>query len=318
METKKVLITGASGFVGRNLLGEAIRRGWEAHALLRKDSKSWRTRDIEEKFFRHEADITDRGATEALLKDVMPDYVFHLAAYGSYPFEKDEEKMVRTNIMGGINVMNAALEAGAKAVVLAGSSSEYGEKDHPMREDEVTQPDSPYAVTKAAQTHYGAFLTKIKSAPIASMRIFSAYGPFEEKTRLIPAIMLGVLGKGKLAFANPASTRDFVYVGDVVRAFIAAADALEQKKIFGGIFNVCSGARRTVREMVEAALEISSSNAEPEWGVLLARSYDKKMWVGDGANAKTMLGFAPETDIYEGLRRTFEWFKEHMGRYDAL
>ena len=318
METKKVLITGASGFIGRNLLGEAIEQGWETHALLRRESKSWRTRDIEGKFFRHEADITDRAATEALLKDVAPDYVFHLAAYGSYPFEKDEEKMVRTNILGGINIMNAAVAAGAKATLLAGSSSEYGAKDHPMREDEIIEPDSLYAVTKAAETHYGAMLAKAKNAPIASMRIFSVYGPFEEKTRLIPAIMLGVLGKGKLAFGNPASARDFVYVGDVVRAFIVAADALEKKKIPSGIFNVCSGTQHTAGEMVKAALEISASAALPEWGALPARGYDKTMWVGDGARAAASLGFRPEADIREGLSRTFVWFKEHASYYDAL
>ncbi len=315
--TPKILITGASGFIGANLLREALLGGCEVHAFLRKEAKDWRLSGIPKKFFSHEADITDRKGVYAAMQEIKPDYVFHLAAYGAYPAQKDQEVMVRANILGTMNLMDAALEYGSKAFINTGSSSEYGQKSEPMRESDLLEPDILYAVTKAAGTHYGAMQGKAKNAPIATLRLFSVYGPFEEPGRLMPSIMIALARKGRLRLGSPDNVRDFVYVKDVCRAYFLAAEAASGGKIPGEIINICSGTEAKVGGVVEAALRVSGAEVKPEWGESAPRPYEKKRWVGDGEKAKKLLGFRPEYNLEAGLRETYEWFRKYSDLYPS-
>ena len=300
---KTILITGASGFIGANLLREAIARGHRAHAFLRtRDNR--RLRGLEDDFTAHTVDLGDREGVAAAVTALRPEYVFHLATHGAYPSQTNAEGIVRTNVIGTINLMDAFASLGSGVFVNTGSSSDYGARSEPMRENHALEPDTLYGITKAAATQYGEMLARAKRLPIATLRLFSVYGPFEEETRLIPTIMRALVGNGTLALGSPHNVRDFVYVKDVCDAYFRAAESPP-----GGVINICTGKETSVGEVVETALQIAQSEIKPQWGSVAGRPYDKARWVGDGDKAEKLLSWRPRYTLEAGLKETYEWFK---------
>src|SRR5262249_5612399 len=133
------------------------------------------------------------------------------------------DRMMATNFMGCVNLLDACAEIGVESFVQTGSSSEYGYKDHPPAEDEALEPNSHYAVTKAAATHYCQFTARQHNLHAVTTRLYSIYGPWEEPTRLIPTLIIRGL-KGNLPpLVSPRTARDFVYVDDAVEALLQVA-----------------------------------------------------------------------------------------------
>jgi nucleoside-diphosphate-sugar epimerase len=213
---KRTLITGASGFVGANLARRLLYDGHEVHLLVRKSRQSWRLKEIESHCRLHEVDIQDREGVRRAACVIKPDWVFHLAAYGAYSSQTGIDRMVATNLTGCISVLDACVEARVEAFVQTGSSSEYGYKDHAAEEMELLQPNSHYAITKAAATHYCQFAARQANIHAVTVRLYSIYGPYEDPGRLVPtAIVYGL--EGRLPpLASPGTARDFVYVDDCV------------------------------------------------------------------------------------------------------
>ena len=134
--------------------------GHEVHLLVRPAHQRWRIAEIERDVRIHVVDMHDRAAVARAVGDIRPDWVFNLMAHGAYSSQTDPEEIVRTNLLGAIHLLDAARAAGAQAFVQTGSSSEYGFKDHAPNEDEPLAPNSIYAVTKAAATHYGQMVAR--------------------------------------------------------------------------------------------------------------------------------------------------------------
>ena len=149
---KRCLITGASGFVGANLARRLLRGGHETHVFLRPEHRSWRLDEIASHLHAHPVDLTNRDEVRQAVHLIRPDWVFHLAAHGAYSTQTGFARMVDVNLMGCVSVLDACVDAGVEAFIYTGSSSEYGYKDHPPREDEILEPNSHYAITKAAAT----------------------------------------------------------------------------------------------------------------------------------------------------------------------
>jgi len=220
---KRVLITGGTGFVGANLARRVLRDGHEIHLLVRRSRQSWRLDEMAADVRLHEADLEDREAVRRVVSRVKPDWVFHLAAYGAYPAQTDFERMVAANLTGSVTLLEACQESGVEAFVQTGSSSEYGYKDHAPAETEWLEPNSHYAVSKAAATQFCRFTAQKTKTNIQTLRLYSVYGPYEEPTRLIPTVIRRALTQGDLPpLVNPTIARDFVYVDDTVNAFAMA------------------------------------------------------------------------------------------------
>lgn len=318
--SKRVLITGASGFIGANLARRAVRDGHEVHLLLRAAHRKWRLGSLNDSTATHTVDLKDRRAVQRAVAAIRPHWVFHLAAYGAYPTQTALERMVATNVWGCIHLLDACRDAGAEAFVNAGSSSEYGHKDHATREDEVLEPNSHYAITKAAATHYCQFTARATDVNAITVRFYSVYGPLEEPTRLIPTLI--VHGRhGQLPpLVSPHTSRDFVYVDDAVDAMMTLAAAPSVPR--GAIYNVCTGVQTTMREVVDVARVVLQVPAEPAWRTMPERVWDTSVWVGAPDTLERDIGWRAPTAFADGFRRTLQWLQgepEHLQMYqDAI
>ena len=309
---RRTLVSGASGFVGANLARRLLADGDEVHLLLRPEHKSWRLDGIVEDVHVHEVDITDREGVDKAMAAARPDWVFHLAAHGAYPTQKDLDQMIETNVRGTANLVAAAARANVQAFVSAGTSSEYGYKDHAPAEDEWLEPNSDYAVTKAAATMFCRHTAQRTGLAITTLRLYSVYGPFEEPTRLVPTLIVLGLEARLPPLVNPDVARDYIHVDDACDAFVLAAATDKQDP--GVVYNVGSGTQTTLRDIVATTRRILAVKAEPQWGSMEERSWDTNVWVSNPSKIRAHLGWSPRHDLESGLRKTVEWFKLNPDR----
>lgn len=306
---KRVLVTGAAGFVGANLARRLLRDGHEVHLLVRPGGSPWRLPEIRDAARIGEVNLADEAAVRAAVDAIRPDWVFHLAAHGAYASQTDVRRMIAANVTGTINLVEAVARRGFEAFVNAGSSSEYGFKDHAPHEREWLEPNSDYATTKASATLFCRQTAQRLGLRIVTLRLYSVYGPYEEPTRFIPTLIVRGL-RGELPpLVRPESAHDYVYVDDVVEAFLRAAAGAGQEP--GAVYNVGSGAQITVREVVEIARRVLGVEAEPRWGSMPGRPWDTARWVCDNRHIREALAWHPTRSFEEGFRLTVDWLREN-------
>ncbi len=306
---KRVLVTGGTGFVGASLARRLLADGCEVHLAVRPNYSPWRIEAIRDSLHFHEAALHDAQAVRTMVERARPDWVFHLAVHGAYSWQRDMAEMTRTNFDGIVNLVDACASSGVEALVNAGSSSEYGAKDHAPQESEALEPNSCYAITKAAATHYCRFAAQERDMHLPTLRLYSVFGPYEDPNRLIPALIKAGAAGSLPPLANPAIARDFVYVDDVVEAFILAAKTKTSER--GPIYNVGTGVESKLRDVVETARRVMDIRCEPEWGSMPDRAWDTTVWRSDNRKIRERLGWAPAFDFEAGLRRMLEWHRKH-------
>lgn len=302
---KTVLITGASGFVGANLARRLLRDGHRVHLLIRPGYQVWRLSGIAGDVRWHVADLDDRDAVRSAVAAIGAGWIFDLAAYGAYSSQTDGLRMVGTNVVGCMSLLDACIETGFEAFIHTGSSSEYGRKPHAPGEDEVLEPNSIYAVTKASATHYCQFAARSKNVNAITVRLYSIYGPYEEPVRLIPTLIVYGLDGRLPPLVGPRTARDFVYVDDAVDAIVQLAEAPSIPR--GAVYNVASGVQTTLAGIVEAASKLMSIAAEPVWGAMPQRSWDTEVWVGSPAKILRDVGWQSRVGLQSGLERMLQW-----------
>jgi len=304
----KTLVTGGTGFVGANLARRLLREGHRVHLLVRPSYQRWRVSEIAADVSIGEADLEDREGVQAAIAAVKPDAVFHLAAFGAYPAQTGIERMASTNLLGTSALLDACIATGVGAFVQAGSSSEYGYKDHPAEETEVVEPNSHYAITKAAATHYCRWAARKAGIHAVTLRLYSIYGPFEEPSRLIPTLLMYGM-EGRLPpLVSPGTARDFVYVDDAVDAMLRVAAMPELPR--GAVYNVCTGTQSTLADVVSCVRDLLGVSVEPQWSTMEQRVWDTDVWVGSPTAIRRDTGWRA-TGLREGVASTAAWFEEH-------
>lgn len=308
-----ILVLGGSGFIGANLL-RMLLAGRDDVIGTATRLPAWRLEGLPEKNVRAVDLLVDTNLDQ-LLEEVRPRTIFNCVAYGAYSFETDGQLIYQTNFNLTAKLLKRLETRKIAAYIHAGSSSEYGDHAAGPDETELPAPNSDYAVSKVACANLLHFYGQKKGFPCANLRLYSAYGPLEDSSRLIPTlIQRGVEGHYP-PFVRPDISRDFVYVDDACEAFIDAALHLTPAD-YGESFNIGSGCKRTIAEVARAAGELFEI-AEPPVFSMPAREWDVSDWYANPERAKTRLGWQARTPFAEGLARTAEWYRglENRERY---
>lgn len=310
---KTCLITGASGFIGSVLARKLVQKGDNVHLILRTEARTWRIDDLLDRTTIHTSDLSSLPELTRILKRVNPDIIYHLATNGAYSSQDNANQIIQTNILGTWNLLQASKDINYQLFVNTGSSSEYGSKDFAMRETDLLEPSSYYAVTKSAQTLLCSHIAKQEQKPIVTIRPFSVYGPYEEPTRLFPTLIKSLSEHLPMNLVSPNTARDYIYVDDVVEAYLKIPLL---KKNPGEYFNIGSGIQYTIKELVDLAVESTGQNTEFRWGKMKARSWDTNNWVADNSKARQLLKWVPRTDLKTGIKLTWDWYQKHKNLYN--
>jgi nucleoside-diphosphate-sugar epimerase len=305
---KTVLITGASGFVGANLARRVLSEGHQTHLLLRPSHQTWRLEGLAKEAQLHYAGLEDRQAVQEVIDATRPDWVFHLAAFGAYSSQTGFDRMVTTNLVGCANLLDACVKRGVEAFIHTGSSSEYGLQDHPAVETDRLEPNSDYAIMKAAATHYCQHTARSRNINAITVRLYSIYGPYEEPTRLIPTLIVHGLRGTLPPLASPATARDFVYVDNAVEGLLRLASAPNLPR--GSIYNLSTGVQTRLDQVVAVARRLMHVAQEPVWSSMPTRVWDTDSWVGCPDLLEQVLKWRPSVPFEHGLARTIEWLQD--------
>lgn len=325
LKGKKVLVTGADGFIGSHLVEALVNRGCDVRAFVFYNSfNSWGWLDtvspeLQKKLDVFAGDIRDpNGVREAM---VGCDVVFHLAALIAIPFSyHSPDSYVDTNIKGTLNVLQAAKLLGTSKVLVTSTSEVYGTAQYaPIDEKHPFQGQSPYSATKIgadrlAESYYRSFGT-----PVVTVRPFNTYGPRQSARAVIPTIITQLLsGATELKLGSLSPTRDFNYVLDTVNGFIALA---ESDQAIGEEVNIATGVEHTVGDV--AKFLISELNPKVKLVVEDERLRPEKSEVfrliGDTRKIMTLSPWRPSFNLNAGLQDTIQWFKQpaNLARYKA-
>lgn len=301
------LITGGAGFIGSHLVRALVARKAHVRVLdnLSAGSKN-NLQDLDVELVVD--DIRNEQAVRQALKGC--DTVFHLAAFVSVPASmEDPIACYETNVMGSLNVLQAAREAGVNRVVLASSAAVYGELDRTVSELDEPTPVSPYAVSKLSMEHLAQMFTHAYGLETVCLRFFNVFGPRQSPdspyAAAIPRFTQDLIDKNHVTvFGDGAQTRDFVYVEDVVQGLLKAA---ERKDVAGEVFNLAGGSSISILELVTILHRFFAEATDPKYGP--ARDGDIRFSQANIEKARKALGYRPEVSVEEGLKRTVEWFR---------
>lgn len=309
-----ILVTGGSGFIGPKLVGRLVEGGEVVRILdnlsggsLANISAFMKTGAVE--FI--EADVRDAGAVAAAAEGCS--LIYHLAGQSSVPVSTEKPILdMEVNINGTLNVLMAAKEARTK-VVFASSSTVYGMAARtPTPEDAPLVPRSFYGLSKMTAEHYCRIFSELFGVPTVSLRLFNVYGPGTNKGVMIDLYRKLRADPGRLeVLGTGMQKKDYLYIDDVVEAFIAAA---ERAPCRGEAYNIGSGKSYTVFEIVErmfAVLGLSGVEVRARGGI--AWPGDVELTQPDITKAELEFGWRPRVGIGEGLRKTLEWFGEVLG-----
>jgi nucleoside-diphosphate-sugar epimerase len=295
----RALVTGATGFIGSHLVRRLDALGAEVHAVCRHPPSTsdhgeiWRA-----------ADLNNADSMRDIIRSTRPDVVFHLAS--EVTGERDVRLVQRTlhaNLVSVVNLLTAVAEAPATKVVLAGSLEE------PKPGPAELPPSSPYAAAKWAATGYARMFHQLWGLRVAVLRVAIVYGPGQrDTTKLLPYATLALLRGEPPRLGSGTRLLDWVYIDDVVEAFIAAAQA---EQAAGGVFEIGSGSGLSIHDTMELLAEAADTGLRPEYGAIADRPQDTAR-IADLSPAAEVLRWRPSTSLHDGLRRTVQWYAEQL------
>ena len=292
---ERVVITGASGFLGSHLCRRLLQQGSSVDAISRFPRNSncdslrwWR------------GDVADAETALNLLRQLKPDVIFHLSGLAKATPERELVlPTMQTLLISSVNMLMAATEIGCRRIFFAASLTE------PMSGSEI-MPGSPYAAAKWASGAYARMFHKLYALPVVMLRPFMTYGPAQADGKLIPHVILSLLQRRAPKISSGEQQIDWVYIDDVIDGFVAAAEAQD---IDGETIDLGSGALVSVRAVVNQLVDLIGSDVKPLFGALGDRPCEP-VRVADIGYARKKLGWTPQTPLQTGLEQTIEWYRQ--------
>ncbi len=318
--SKSVCVTGAGGFIGSHLAETLVRTGANVRALVRYNSRNdWGLLELLDQDIRDAIDVRSGDVRDALLmKNSIRgcQVVFHLAALIAIPYSYSApESFVDTNIRGTLNVLQACLDAQVERLTHTSTSEVYGTAQYvPIDERHPLKPQSPYAATKVgadklAESFFDAF-----QVPVSIVRPFNTYGPRQSARAVIPTIITQALSGREIRLGNVDTVRDLTFVDDTVRGFIRNA---ETAQTLGETVNLGTGYGVTIRELVNHVGDILGKSLEVVTENARLRPERSEVYelVSHYGKARDLMGWEPQVELREGLKRTISWIDRHLDRY---
>ncbi len=310
---RRVLVTGAEGFIGSHLVDELLQQGAEVRALVHYNpfgKFGWlqeRADDVDIL----PGDVRD-GERVARVVEGM-EVVFHLAALIGIPYSYDApESYIQTNALGTYNVLTAARRAGVARMIQTSTSEVYGTaRSVPIDESHPLQPQSPYSASKIAGDMLALSFHHSFGLPVAVVRPFNTYGPRQSARAIIPAVLTQLFSdSGEIRVGATSPTRDFNFVTDTARGFLAVAEC---EQALGQVVNIGSGREISIGELVELLVKMSGRSARvvTDSDRLRPAGSEVERLLCDNRRALAWAGWKPEVTLEEGLRRTAEWVRKN-------
>jgi UDP-glucose 4-epimerase len=304
----RAIVTGGAGFIGSHVVDALVARGDDV--LVVDDLSTGRAERVNPSARFVEADIRDAAAVDTAFDEARPEACFHLAAQADVRVSVDDPgRDCEVNVVGTIRILEAARRHGAQVVFSSTGGAIYGECDAPAPETAPRQPLSPYGASKLGGEEYLATYNRLYDASHVSLRYGNVYGPRQDPhgEAGVVAIFLGRLARGEPVriYGDGRQTRDYVYVGDVVAATLAAFGRP------GGVFNVGTGRETSVLDLAAACARVTGVDLEPTFAP--ARLGELQRSVLDPVLAERELGFRATTEVEAGLAETWRWVQEGDG-----
>ena len=322
LDNRLVLVTGAGGFIGGHLVAELVRRGASVRALVHYNSRNERgtldwlepevTADVDVVL----GDLRDVESVQQAAEDA--DTILHLGAQIAIPYSfVNPRDFFETNVLGTLNVAQAALRGGARRVIHTSTSEVYGSaRTVPITLDHPIEPQSPYAASKVAADKLMDAWHRSYELPMTIVRPFNTYGPRQSARAVIPTIMSQALAGGTLRLGSLTPRRDLTFVEDTVAGMLAAADS---DAAIGRTIQLGTGDDVAVGDIVELVGEIVGRKLEVELDEARVRpaASEVERLISDPSLAQELTGWSAEVELRDGLARTLDWIASNTQRYRA-
>ena len=319
---KKVLVTGAEGFIGSHLTERLVALGAEVKALVMYNSfNTWGWIDTfrpgeKNKLHIICADIREADLLKSTLKDI--DIVFHLAALIAIPYSyASPSSYIKTNIEGTLNLLQAARDHGVEKFLHTSTSEVYGTALYtPIDEKHSLQGQSPYSASKIGADMIAESFHRSFDLPVTTVRPFNTYGPRQSLRAIIPTMILQMLNSNKIRLGSLQPIRDFTYVSDTVEGFIKAA---ETDEIDGEVINIGSANGISIGKLAEKLMKMMNKKItiESEEKRVRPSKSEVNQLICNNNKANELINWQPKMSLDEGLEKTINWFKANAGEYKS-
>lgn len=299
----RILVTGASGFIGSRLCPKLAKLDHEVFALERYVTGRYvlGRGNASGKVF---ADLNDHPAVRKVVREVQPEAIIHLASISPVSYSYDHPlEVLDTNFIATANLAEAALSEvhHFKQFLFASTSETYGNGPIPKKEDTPQDPNSPYSVSKVASEDHLRYMWEAFKFPITILRPFNTFGRTENTHFVVERIIYQMLTGNRVELGDPRPTRDLLYVDDHISAYLAC---LGNPKAVGETFNFCTGRSVTIKQLAQMTSRICKFKGELRWQQIPSRPLDIMELVGDYSKARRVLGWKPKYTLEEGLELT--------------
>jgi len=317
MDGMRYLVTGGAGFIGSNLTRVLLSAGHKVRVLDnfltgKRENLAGLAEAHGESFELIEGDLRDLETVRKVSDGI--EFILHQGALPSVPRSVADPVLSNAiNVSGTVNLLVAARDAGVRRVVFAASSSAYGDTvELPKREAMSPNPKSPYAAQKLAAEHYMRIFYEIHGLETVSLRYFNVFGPRQDPKSMyaavIPRFITSVLrGEPPVVYSDGRQTRDFTYIDNVVQANLAGC--LAPKEACGKVFNIACGERVSLLDILEYIYVEAGRRVPPKFEPM--RPGDVRDSLADISRARDLLGYDPKVAFRDGLKMTFEWFRQN-------